>query len=297
MGYAITQPVDLTGIARTSDLAGVAREPSNEVIYAALSASSVPSIFGGGSDGDVVITGGTTTLTRDMFYNNLTITGTGILRTAGFRVFVNQTFTIDAGGVVHNNGNAGPPTSDGAGGLGARLGAGGTGGARQALGGGSGASRNPSLGGAGGNSGNGAVQPGAGGGTATGGPLVFSAPTGAGLLALSDLFGGAGGASGGGDNVGVSSGGGGGGGGIIVIAARALVLNGSIRVNGGAGANGAANAGGGGGGGGGMVLLIYGSKAGPGTTLANGGAAGLGGAGGTNGLAGQAGTITEVHVR
>lgn len=44
-------------------------------------------LFGSGADGNVVISSGTTTLTRDMSYNNLTITG-GSLKTAGFIVRV-----------------------------------------------------------------------------------------------------------------------------------------------------------------------------------------------------------------
>src|SRR5271166_403646 len=40
--------------------------------------------FGDGSDGNVNISSGTTTLTRDMFYNNLTLSGTGALVTAGY---------------------------------------------------------------------------------------------------------------------------------------------------------------------------------------------------------------------
>jgi hypothetical protein len=44
--------------------------------------------YGDGSDGTVVITSGTTTLTRDMYYANLSISGTGRLNPNGFRVFV-----------------------------------------------------------------------------------------------------------------------------------------------------------------------------------------------------------------
>ena len=43
--------------------------------------------FGDGSDGNVTITS-TVTLTRDMFYNNLTFGASGILLTKGYRVFV-----------------------------------------------------------------------------------------------------------------------------------------------------------------------------------------------------------------
>lgn len=59
---------------------------------------------GDGSDGDVTITGGTTTLARDMFYNSLTITGTGVLATNGWRVFVKGTLSIATGGVMSCDG-------------------------------------------------------------------------------------------------------------------------------------------------------------------------------------------------
>lgn len=64
-----------------------------------------------GSDGDVTISSGTTTLTRDMYYNNLTVNGTGTLVTAGYRVFVKGTTTADTsgggGGIQHKGGNGG----------------------------------------------------------------------------------------------------------------------------------------------------------------------------------------------
>jgi hypothetical protein len=54
--------------------------------------------FGDGSDGSATISSGTTTLTRDMSYSNLTISGSGVLNTAGFRVFVAGTLDISAAG-------------------------------------------------------------------------------------------------------------------------------------------------------------------------------------------------------
>ena len=63
-------------------------------------------LFGDGSDGDVTISG-STTLTRDMYYNDLTIESTGTLTTAGFRVFVKGTLQIDASGKIERNGNTG----------------------------------------------------------------------------------------------------------------------------------------------------------------------------------------------
>ena len=52
-------------------------------------------VYGDGSDGDVVITGNPTTLTSDMYYNNLTINSGAFLLTNGFRVFVKNTLTIN----------------------------------------------------------------------------------------------------------------------------------------------------------------------------------------------------------
>lgn len=42
------------------------------------------SVFGDGRDGNVTISSGVTTLTRDMFYNDLTISGTGSLVPNGY---------------------------------------------------------------------------------------------------------------------------------------------------------------------------------------------------------------------
>jgi hypothetical protein len=59
--------------------------------------------FGDGSDGDVTIGAGTTTLTRDMYYNNLVVTGT--IFTAGWRIFVKE--TISGAGIIDFSGNPG----------------------------------------------------------------------------------------------------------------------------------------------------------------------------------------------
>jgi hypothetical protein len=53
------------------------------------------SIFGDGSDGDVTIST-PTTLTRDMYYNNLTVND--VLTTNGYRIFVKE--TIDGSGTI-----------------------------------------------------------------------------------------------------------------------------------------------------------------------------------------------------
>lgn len=58
------------------------------------------------SDWDVVLSwAGTTTLTRDMYYNNLTITSPAVLDPAGYRIFVKSTFSGD--GTINRNGNVG----------------------------------------------------------------------------------------------------------------------------------------------------------------------------------------------
>lgn len=79
--------------------------------------SLVPSqvYFGDCSDGNVTISSGTTTLVRDMFYNNLTITGTGFLSFQNQRVFVcgilnlsgAQAFAMNANGNTASSGTAG----------------------------------------------------------------------------------------------------------------------------------------------------------------------------------------------
>jgi hypothetical protein len=61
--------------------------------------------FGNGSSGNVTISGGTTTLSSDVYYNNLTVSSTGILHTNGYRVFVRG--VLENSGSIHNNGNNG----------------------------------------------------------------------------------------------------------------------------------------------------------------------------------------------
>jgi hypothetical protein len=47
-----------------------------------------PDIFGSGSDGNLTAAAGTTTLTRDTYYNTVTLTGTAKIVTAGFKLFI-----------------------------------------------------------------------------------------------------------------------------------------------------------------------------------------------------------------
>ena len=277
-----------------------------------VSASLFAAYFGDGSDGDATVSG-TVTLSKETHYNNLTITGTGILKPAGFRVFVKGTLTIQAGGTFNDAGNPGGVSGTTNAGaaltsrayLGAGSGAGGAG--RSSTGAGS------NGGSSGGNSSpnNSGVQPtGGAGGTAGGANTGGTAGT---AVALSPsqkwqaqalLFGGrqsggtwngGGGGGGGGCDItagSASSGGGGGGGGAVWLAANTISNAGAISANGGNGANATGTtgaAGGGAGGGGGLVAVITRSTS-YGTVTAAGGTGGTGlntGATGANGVDGS----------
>ena len=80
---------------------------------------TLQSLYGDGSDGNVVLTGNTT-LTRDMFYRNLEIRPGVTLNTGGYRVFVRENLTgegtIARNGANGNNGSDGASQTGGAGG-------------------------------------------------------------------------------------------------------------------------------------------------------------------------------------
>lgn len=61
-----------------------------------LTALETLSLYGDGTDGNVTISSGTTTLTRTMYYNNLTISGTGSLNPNGQMIYVKGTLDISA---------------------------------------------------------------------------------------------------------------------------------------------------------------------------------------------------------
>jgi len=68
------------------------------------------SLFGNGADGALTISSGTTTLTKDTSYANVTISGTAKINTAGFVLRVNGTLDLSAAGAgaiysAPNNGN------------------------------------------------------------------------------------------------------------------------------------------------------------------------------------------------
>ena len=97
--------------------------------------ATAANLFGDGSDGNVTVASGTTTLTRDTFYDNLTINGGATLATASFRVFVKNILdnkgNINNNGVVGGNGGNG---GDGAGGTGGAAGSAGSAGSAVASG-------------------------------------------------------------------------------------------------------------------------------------------------------------------
>ena len=277
--------------------------------------------FGDGSDGDVTITGNTS-LTRDMFYENLTVNVSVVLTTAGYRIFVRDTLTLN--GTIRSNGADGSPAGigPGAGGAGATSGSlsgglnGGAGGDDGS--GGDDAENGTRFGGVGGDGGGG------GGEFNEGADPSVAIPTSAGslrvpiiglsgflidastasLVAVHGGGGGGGGGSGGVTRGNGEGGGGGGGGGIILLFARTLEGEGTIEANGGSGGDGEEGedpgddgGGGGGAGGGGAVFLISSSTANPYTlSVATGGVGSggsSGGGGGSNGSGGSLGSPGE----
>ena len=287
-----------------------------------------PPYYGLGQLGDVTISSGTTTLTDDYYVNNLTISGTGTITTAGYRIFVAGTLDLTnapLNAIVRNGtlGNAGSGASggavvnaQGANTVGGNLSSviGGNSGTGAGTAGGNSVFASNSLGGQGGAGGSGgapALAAGAAGGSTTSNATIvpfrrfdFNM-----LRGTTIVNGGGSGASGGGANGDGTNNGGGGGSGatagcLIYIACNILKRDtttaaGAIRAfgnTGGAGANSSGgNSGGGGGaggGGGGFVYLAYSTLEGnPATNLINvsGGAGGAGGNGTGTGRGGQGG--------
>lgn len=266
------------------------------IFYSPAAVVKVPNIFGDGSDGDVTVST-TITLTRDMYYRNLTVTSAGIINTDGYRIYCTQAFR-NAGIVRSIGGNASGITGGTAPGFG-RLGNTSSGSnGRNTVG-------NGAAGGAVGFSFSDSLSTGGVGGSVTGGnggnsgqptnstggenivadfQNIVSAITGHAIIwpfastVPWSLSGGSSGGSGGlGTGASGSSGGGGAGGGIVIIAANIVSNTGTISAAGGNGGNasGTGNIGGGGGGGGGQVF-ITGLQVTEGTINLAGGSAGTG---------------------
>lgn len=277
--------------------------------------------FGDGSDGDVSVSSGTTTLTRDMYYRNLTLSGTGAISTVGWRVFVAEKLDLSAApaGAIKANGTAGGTSSSATGGSGvsgASIGtiAGGTGSGTGGAGGagttgsnatggagGTGGGNNGGLGGAGSAGANNGFAGGTGSSAAaTNGRIVRKYQD---ILMGSNAFlgggtGGGAGGGGGGSSTGGGGGGGGQGGGVVFISANQINRGGStatsaIQALGGTGGTGSsASSGGGGagaGGGGGWLYICYGMLQGTTATNALDASSGAGGVGGNGTSAGAAG--------
>ena len=246
-------------------------------------------LFGTGADGAVTISSGTTTLTRNMHYSSLTLSGTGAVNANGFIIYVSGTLDISAAGAgaIANNGAAGGNASGATGGSAASsslaavptapsarsavagatgtTAAGTTTTAINASGGYGGATGAGGAGGAGTNAGGSASSAGVVSNriqwSDTALPPVALASS-AGIFAVQASPGGPGGSSGGGDgtNAGGGGGGGAGSGSAVVLRARYIARgsNGTANIvqalgnTGGTGGTPAAgNTGGGGGGGGG----------------------------------------------
>lgn len=253
-------------------------------------------IFGDGSDGAVTFSSGTTTLTRDMYYSSLTISGTGTVSPAGFRIFVSGNTDLTAcpaNGLSIASTIGGAAVGTTAGGSGAAGGSGsgkplgvGTAGAAGGNGGtttgnvGQPISSATNIGGLGGSVGSekgGNGTSGAGAATGTGVLLTENAPhyytpvpiMYAAVLQPAAGQGGVGGGGGGGDGTSGGGGGGGGGGGQDIALFSNTITRGagtaagcisSIPGTGGAGAASVAGNRGGGaggaGGGGGFIFIV-----------------------------------------
>jgi len=250
--------------------------------------SATPPYFGDGSDGDVTISGATT-LTRDMYYENLTINASQTLSTGGYRIFVRDTLTINSGAAIQNsapgNGNTAAPSGT--------VGGGATGGTQSTLQGGGGggvvmvAARNIT--------GTGTIRANGGTGSSTTGTTSASAPGSASATPPA--------ASAGGSrhittnpaafvlartlDGNLISGGAGGSG---WVSSNAPIGTAATNSLGGAGGNVSSGGGGTGGGGGGVVLLLT-TQADHDLTLQANGGAGRG-----TGQAGSAGTTLTMVI-
>lgn len=271
------------------------------------------SAYGDGSDGDVVLaTGTTTTLVRDMYYNNLTLDGNALLQPNGHRIFVRGTLTMNGTSRISVRGpNGGSGASGGSPGgvvyTAASLASAGNG----AFGGSSAVSITDSIGGDGGEGGSGAGGAGGSGGSAVipaGGDGGYRHAPGylgyvigsAGLTSLQGGGGGGGGGAGAGADAGVSAGAGGSGGGVISLCALRIItaVGTTIDARGGDGGDGdgiSTGSGGGAGGGGGGILIASRDRTGiAGTVTADGGQGGLGGTGAGVGSAGDDGSAGRI---
>ena len=269
-------------------------------------------LYGDGSDGTVRIVA-STVLTRDMYYQNLTVDPGKTVTVSGYRIFVADTCRID--GTIESNGvagSAGSVNTPGRGGESAVSNTVGTGG----LGSNGGASTDgqgaiPAAvtgeGGKGGNGGHNFFMGGQSALAVVSSPFRTISPQ---LMRTPGAFyhGGGGGAGGTGSRgyyVQRAGGGGGGGGGVVFLWAKNLIVHtgGIIQANGGNGGAGAAGieeaGSGGGSGGGGWIYILYDTLVNNGTVQAIAGTPGASGGGSyyeaEAGSAGASGKVTFIN--
>lgn len=277
--------------------------------------------FGDGSDGNVTSSAGYTTLTRDMFYENLTIPAGATMTAAGFHIYVRDTLNVIGGltATGSNGGDAAGATAGfgatttysektlsigSSGGLGAACST-----AGQTNSGSAGSATSSALGGVGGTGGAGGAGGGGGGGTLTAPSSFPIAPgfsdmmldTTGGLVKFKGGTGGGGGGctTGGGEQAG--GGGGGSAGGVLWISAFNIVGSGNIWAVGGiggagAGTGGTSRGGGGAGGGGGLLYTRFKNYTFTGNATTSGGVGGAGAGSGTNGATGSPGTFYQIDL-
>lgn len=314
------------GVATDAEIAALAPVQSVNGSTGAVTVSATwpLGVFGDGSDGVADLNGSNSiawcsksgnvyTMTRNAWCTNVTVRA-GCTLVKRFILYVNGTLTVEATGIVHDDGNAASGGTAGAqmgftGRLPQSTGAAGASGRNTSGAGANGSSNTDAYGGAGGNGGiSGLGQAGGTGGTAAepantesnnlrglgflGIPLLQS---GTGFIRASG--GGGGGAGGCNPGTGTATSGGGGGGGCdSMLVAKTISNLGVIRANGGAGgdavATGNGQAGGGGGGGGGRLIIVSNTAlASAGTIQCNGGAPGNGAGGGAVGIQGSNGVV------
>jgi hypothetical protein len=270
VGLSAGTAVGLSQGAQLTTSGGVVQQATVDMV--------TPAYFGGGTDGSATIAS-STTLTRPMHYQNLTINSGVTLNTGNFPVFVAGTLTfVDATATIGVPGTPGvvPPvnTGTGTGGIatpsgyyqgggnggngGASINGGGTSGAGVAL-------PTPLAGGyslPGGLGAPGVARTGAAG---SAGAFTGAMPSGAPVIDHNLVGAVAGGGTGGGGTGGSnndSAGGGGSGAGCCFLAATAITGPGTINCSGGTGALSYAGGSQSGSGGGGVAVVITGSAAG-----------------------------------
>lgn len=94
-----------SGITLVAPLLGTPAS-GNLVNCTGVPAGDTQLFFGDGTDGDVTISANTN-LTRDMYYDDLTVNASYTLDPSGFKIFVKGTLTIAATGAIAANGGAG----------------------------------------------------------------------------------------------------------------------------------------------------------------------------------------------